>query len=135
MAQTGPLEDTVPVMCQSRCPQCQDMFSDPRVLPCLHTLCMRCLQSLEPFSTLERGQKLASQQSVLCPVCDSEVSLPPGGVRDLLPDLLAQTEVLLERLRRGGDEMPCDLCGDGKGDRRCQDCRVTMCEFCCLAHR
>ncbi|CAN2387701.1 Tripartite motif containing 45 [Pristimantis euphronides] len=135
MAQIGLSEDTAAILCPSRCPQCQDMFSDPRVLPCLHTLCMSCLQSLEPFSTLERGQKLETQQSVLCPVCDSEVSLPPGGIRHLLPDLLAQTAVLLEQLRCGGDKMPCDLCGDGKGERRCQDCRVTMCEFCCLAHR
>ncbi|XP_044140244.1 tripartite motif-containing protein 45 [Bufo gargarizans] len=135
MAQIGPVGDTAAIMCRSRCPQCQESFSDPRVLPCLHTLCMSCLQSLEPFSMQERGQKPATQQSVLCPVCDSEVSLPPGGIPDLIPDLLAQTEVLLERLRRGGDEMPCDLCGDGKGERRCLDCRVTMCEFCCLAHR
>ncbi|XP_075710852.1 E3 ubiquitin-protein ligase TRIM45 [Rhinoderma darwinii] len=132
MAHTSALED---MMSRSLCPQCHDMFSDPRVLPCLHTLCMSCLKSLEPFSTLERGQKLATQQSVLCPVCDSEVSLPPGGIRELLPDLLAQTEVLLEQLRSGGDNMPCDLCGDGKGERRCQDCRLTVCEFCCLAHR
>ncbi|KAM4044049.1 E3 ubiquitin-protein ligase TRIM45 [Anomaloglossus baeobatrachus] len=130
-----PPDDMATMKCRSRCPQCHDLFSDPRVLPCLHTLCMRCLRSLEPFSTLERGQKQATLESVLCPVCDSEVSLPPGGIRGLLPDLLAQTEVLLERLRRGGEEMVCDLCGDGKGEKRCQDCRVTMCEFCCLAHR
>ncbi|XP_077149705.1 E3 ubiquitin-protein ligase TRIM45 [Ranitomeya variabilis] len=130
-----PPEDVATIKCRSRCPQCHDLFSDPRVLPCLHTLCMRCLRSLEPFSTLERGQKLLAQQSVLCPVCDSEVTLPPGGIRDLLPDLLAQTEVLLERLRCGGDEISCDLCGDGKGEKRCQDCSVTMCEFCFLAHR
>ncbi|XP_073524849.1 E3 ubiquitin-protein ligase TRIM45 [Phyllobates terribilis] len=130
-----PPEDVATNKCRCRCPQCHDLFSDPRVLPCLHTLCMRCLRSLEPFSTLERGQKLVAQESVLCPVCDSEVTLPPGGIRDLTPDLLAQTEVLLERLRCGGDEMPCDLCGDDKGEKRCQDCRATMCEFCCLAHR
>ncbi|XP_069801415.1 E3 ubiquitin-protein ligase TRIM45 [Dendropsophus ebraccatus] len=135
MAQSRRAEHMAAVTYPSRCPQCGDLFSDPRVLPCLHTLCIRCLHSLEPFSTLERGQILGSRQSVLCPVCDAEVSLPRGGMGDLLPDLLAQTEVLLERLRCGGDQIPCDLCGDKKGERRCQDCRVTMCQFCCTAHR
>ncbi|XP_071995104.1 E3 ubiquitin-protein ligase TRIM45 [Engystomops pustulosus] len=129
MAQSGRLEDASAVLGQSHCPQCGDLFSDPRVLPCLHTLCMRCLQDLEPFSAQERGQ------SALCPVCDSEVSLPLGGVTDLLPDLLAQNQVLLERLRCGGGHVPCDLCGDGKGEWRCLDCKVTVCEFCCQAHR
>ncbi|XP_063804808.1 E3 ubiquitin-protein ligase TRIM45 [Pseudophryne corroboree] len=120
---------------QSHCPRCQEMFLDARVLPCLHTVCLSCLQVLEPFSTMERGQKVAAHKSILCPVCDSEVALPPGGVRELLPDMLAQTQVLLERLRSGGHQMPCDLCGDGKGEHRCQDCRVNVCEFCCRAHR
>ncbi|XP_068127122.1 E3 ubiquitin-protein ligase TRIM45 [Hyperolius riggenbachi] len=131
MAKTGSL-DEISAELRAHCPQCQEMFSDPRVLPCLHTLCLGCLQKLEPFTCLERGQK---QRSVLCPVCDSEVALPPGGARDLLPDTLAQAEVLRERLRSGGHQMPCDLCADGKGERRCQDCKINMCEFCCQAHR
>ncbi|XP_075053598.1 E3 ubiquitin-protein ligase TRIM45 [Mixophyes fleayi] len=134
MAKIGTQDETAGKV-QSHCPQCHEMFLDARILPCLHTLCMTCLQKMEPFGTMERGQKLVTQRSILCPVCDSEVALPPGGVRDFLPDMLAQTEVLLEQLRSGGHEMPCDLCGDGKGERRCQDCRVTVCEFCCQAHR
>lgn len=131
MAKSGAL-DEISGELRAHCPQCQEMFSDPRVLPCLHTLCMDCLSKLEPFTTMEKGQK---RRSLLCPMCDSEVALPAGGVKDFLPDMLAQTEVLRERLRSGGHQMPCDLCADGKGERRCQECKINMCEFCCQAHR
>ncbi|KAM8977774.1 E3 ubiquitin-protein ligase TRIM45 [Pelodytes ibericus] len=115
---------------QPQCPLCQEMFSDPRILPCLHTLCMSCLTQLEPLSS--GGEAV---QSVLCPVCDSEVPLPSGGVKELVPDMLAQDVVLLEQLRGGGQEMACDLCREGKAERRCQDCKVNICGFCCQAHR
>ncbi|CAH2218653.1 tripartite motif-containing 45 [Pelobates cultripes] len=118
----------------AQCPQCQELFSDPRILPCLHTLCMSCLNRLEPFNT---NGKLTQgvNQSILCPVCDSEVALPPGGVTELVPDMLAQEEVLLALYRSGDHELACDLCGEGRAEKRCQDCKVNICEFCCQAHR
>ncbi|XP_044266934.1 tripartite motif-containing protein 45 isoform X1 [Tribolium madens] len=30
-----------------KCPMCRRLFVEPRVLPCLHTFCLRCLQELE----------------------------------------------------------------------------------------
>lgn len=30
-----------------KCPVCQKFFIEPRVLPCLHTFCTRCLQEIE----------------------------------------------------------------------------------------
>lgn len=30
-----------------KCPMCQKHYIEPRVLPCLHTFCTRCLQELE----------------------------------------------------------------------------------------
>ncbi|KAM4700610.1 E3 ubiquitin-protein ligase TRIM45 [Discoglossus pictus] len=119
---------------RGHCPQCQELYSEPRILPCLHTLCIHCLHKLAPLSALDNGQH-AAQSSVLCPVCDTEVVLPPGGVVELVPDLLAEGEILLEQLRNGGQQVACDLCGDERAERRCQDCRVNMCEFCCQAHR
>ncbi|XP_053312808.1 tripartite motif-containing protein 45 [Spea bombifrons] len=120
---------------RSQCPGCLEMFSDPRVLPCLHTLCMNCLDKLEPFGAAGKGPQGQTQKSLLCPVCDSEVLLPLAGVKGLVPDLAAQEEVLLERLQSGGHEMTCDLCGESRAEKRCQDCKANMCEFCCQAHR
>lgn len=30
-----------------KCPMCGKLFEDPKVLPCLHTFCLKCLQELE----------------------------------------------------------------------------------------
>lgn len=30
-----------------KCPLCRRRYSDPRVLPCLHTFCLNCLRDLE----------------------------------------------------------------------------------------
>lgn len=37
---------------QFRCAMCRQAYVEPRVLPCLHTFCTRCLQRLRP---LEEG--------------------------------------------------------------------------------
>uniref|UniRef100_A0ACB8EU28 Uncharacterized protein n=1 Tax=Sphaerodactylus townsendi TaxID=933632 RepID=A0ACB8EU28_9SAUR len=139
---------------RSLCPLCGGLFSDPRILPCLHTFCTACLGHLEPFSDLVlcredsdsssdgswlRGQRQNHQQplllSILCPVCDTKVDLPPGGVGSLPTDHVALNEVLLEASQGTGVGLACDLCVDGEAVKRCQACHVCLCHFCCQAHR
>ncbi|XP_030044568.1 tripartite motif-containing protein 45-like [Microcaecilia unicolor] len=130
---------------RTKCPLCKELFSDPKILPCLHTFCTGCIQQLEPLSVLgSRGRQSADPRSwlldqlplsLLCPVCDSEVNLPPGGVGALTTDHLAINEVLLERMKKEGLGLLCDLCNEGKAERSCNTCRVSLCEFCCQAHR
>ncbi|XP_069491872.1 E3 ubiquitin-protein ligase TRIM45 [Ambystoma mexicanum] len=128
---------------KTRCPLCTEPFTDPRILPCLHTFCMACIRQLEPLSPIgfRGGVDQASSPrekttlSVLCPVCDGEVELPPGGARALVVDHLVANEVLLESLQRNGVGLVCDLCNEGSAEKRCNICRTNLCEFCCQAHR
>ncbi|KAM9020465.1 E3 ubiquitin-protein ligase TRIM45 [Ara ararauna] len=106
-----------------RCPVCGEPWVSPRLLPCLHSLCSPCLRRLGTLA--EPGR--AAARSVLCPVCDAEVSLPPGGVGQLTPDYLA--------LSGGRAAASCDLCADGAAVRRCLTCGADLCHFCCQAHR
>ncbi|NXK80849.1 TRI45 protein, partial [Amazona guildingii] len=106
-----------------RCPVCDEPWVSPRLLPCLHSLCSPCLRRLGTLA--EPGR--AASRSVLCPVCDAEVSLPPGGVGQLTPDYLA--------LSGGRAAASCDLCVDGAAVRRCLTCGADLCHFCCQAHR
>jgi len=59
----------------TQCPICLDVFETPTSLPCLHTFCLRCLQST--FAADLPGD-VAS-----CPVCRSEFRLPAAGLAAL----------------------------------------------------
>lgn len=113
-------------MAASRCPVCAEPCVGPRLLPCLHSLCAPCLRRL---GTLGEPGRAAAALSVLCPLCDAEVALPPGGLGQLVPDYTA--------LGRGGaaGTEGCDLCADGAAARRCQTCGAHLCLFCSQAHR
>lgn len=63
----------------TRCRLCGGMFSEPKILPCLHTFCLRCL---EAFNATSQSQSATKQ--VTCPCCGREFSLPVGGM-DQLP--------------------------------------------------
>lgn len=100
------------------------------MLPCLHSLCVPCLRRLGTLGETGRAAAATTTtaaRSVLCPVCDSEVTLPPGGIGQLTPDYLA--------LNRSREAAGCDLCADGAAARRCLTCGADLCLFCCQAHR
>ncbi|XP_072500578.1 E3 ubiquitin-protein ligase TRIM45 isoform X1 [Notamacropus eugenii] len=138
---------------KTRCPICMELFKAPRILPCLHTFCTTCLEQLEPFSILvlrppdlattsegvwvwdKQPQKPEPQLSILCPICDTEVDLPPGGVKALTMDHLAINEVLLQNLQEDTPGLVCDLCSDREVESRCLTCKVNLCQFCSQAHR
>ncbi|XP_020775909.2 tripartite motif-containing protein 45 isoform X1 [Boleophthalmus pectinirostris] len=124
------------------CNVCKRLFRDPKILPCLHTFCSDCIAQLEPFSpsssswagAVRRGSGGEGSVTVLCPECDSEVDLPTMGPAGLSTDHLALDEVFLETLVTDGP-LPCDLCGEGAAESRCEICAINLCEFCCQAHR
>ncbi|XP_053500590.1 tripartite motif-containing protein 3b isoform X1 [Ictalurus furcatus] len=55
------------------CSICLDHFHNPKVLPCLHTFCERCLQNYIPPQSL----------TLSCPVCRQTSILPEKGVAAL----------------------------------------------------
>ncbi|KAG7262928.1 hypothetical protein CRUP_018931 [Coryphaenoides rupestris] len=55
------------------CSICLDRYENPKVLPCLHTFCERCLQNYIPAHSL----------TLSCPVCRQTSILPEQGVAAL----------------------------------------------------
>ncbi|KAF7654887.1 hypothetical protein LDENG_00063760 [Lucifuga dentata] len=143
-------QNVVSINTRAVCNVCKRLYRDPKILPCLHTFCSDCIGQLEPFSASSRshrdgpdegrgGQAVEEDRSavtltVLCPDCDSEVDIPPSGPAGLSTDHLALDEVFLETLVSDGP-LGCDLCGEGGAESRCEVCSVSLCEFCCQAHR
>ena len=130
---TQPAEDI------RQCPICQSEFADPRMLPCLHTLCTRCIEGLGS----------APGQKVQCPSCSHEYEVPTEGVsgfpknfflsdvQELLQELkeLKTTEV---RLRPSG-QRECDIAkrdndAHGMATTFCVVCAEFYCETCTTLH-
>lgn len=71
------------------CPICLEEFEEPKVLPsCKHNVCRHCLQNL-----------MRRKSDALCPVCRSEFSLGPEGVKELPTNI-----ELVEMVRRSREE-------------------------------
>ena len=114
---------------QLRCSACSKRFRDPKLLPCLHTFCCECLdESVEPAN----GE---ATLIVKCPSCDSETSLPRGGVSGLPTNLFISN--LIEVVAVQNDQrIVCNLCTEGsRATAQCSDCLSFLCEFCEQAHR
>jgi len=59
----------------TECPICTEEFTDPRVLPCGHTYCLKCI---EAWSTdRQPGDELA------CPLCRKQFTLTSSGFSNL----------------------------------------------------
>uniref|UniRef100_A0AAR2K4T6 RING-type E3 ubiquitin transferase n=1 Tax=Pygocentrus nattereri TaxID=42514 RepID=A0AAR2K4T6_PYGNA len=78
------------------CSICLDRYDNPKVLPCLHTFCERCLQNYIPAHSL----------TLSCPVCRQTSILPEKGVAALQSNFFITN--LMEVLKRSPDS--------GRGD-------------------
>uniref|UniRef100_A0AAY4EX41 RING-type E3 ubiquitin transferase n=1 Tax=Denticeps clupeoides TaxID=299321 RepID=A0AAY4EX41_9TELE len=73
------------------CSICLDHYHNPKVLPCLHTFCERCLQNYIPPQSL----------TLSCPVCRQTSILPEKGVAALQNNFFITN--LMEVLQRDPD--------------------------------
>ncbi|KAM8878448.1 tripartite motif-containing protein 2 isoform 2-T9 [Spinachia spinachia] len=73
------------------CSICLDRYENPKVLPCLHTFCERCLQNYIPAHSL----------TLSCPVCRQTSILPEKGVAALQNNFFITN--LMDVLQRAPD--------------------------------
>ena len=66
---------------QLTCPICLEQFTDPKILPCFHSFCLRCLECVEP--ELVEGNLCLS-----CPTCRSPCPNPDKGLASLPPSFV-----------------------------------------------
>lgn len=68
------------------CPICIETMTDTRVLPCIHTFCLACIQ--------QHGNDTKRCETISCPCCRRTCPVPAGGFQDLPRNILM--EKLLE---------------------------------------
>src|SRR5688572_26413714 len=56
----------------TECSICVQIFTNPKILPCVHTFCLHCLE------TYGKDKKPGDQ--MVCPICRNEFLIPDGGL-------------------------------------------------------
>lgn len=100
------------------CAVCLEQYKDPRVLPCAHSFCKRCIEPL-----LQQGKRT-------CPVCRESIaasaSLPANFLLSSIIDAVKSSSL---PPNGGSTEFPCDLCSGVVGSvSGCRDCGILMCK-------
>jgi len=99
------------------CPICNEVFTDPRVLPCGHTCCFSCI------STLRHSRP--SARRLPCPLCRQIFNV----CIDLPKNHLAMN--YLEKLKVSESPI-CDQHADEKIQIYCIDCKIALCSLCVI---
>uniref|UniRef100_A0A8C6T152 Tripartite motif containing 59 n=1 Tax=Neogobius melanostomus TaxID=47308 RepID=A0A8C6T152_9GOBI len=81
------------------CAVCYSLFSDPRVLPCSHTFCKTCLDTLLQVSSNYNIWR-PLRQPLKCPSCRNVAELPPAGTGALPCNV--SLKAIIEKYQRNG---------------------------------
>ncbi|XP_077997173.1 tripartite motif-containing protein 2-like [Glandiceps talaboti] len=109
------------------CTICLEQFKDPKILPCLHTFCESCLETL-----------YKKKGSLECPSCRNVYPLPIGGVSKLTSNFFMNNLIeiyhrLLESSK--GGPIQCDGCEENTATHRCVECQDHLCRSCMKVHK
>lgn len=124
------------------CSTCLNRFSDPRVLPCLHSCCMECLKS-------HVSSNKSSDGSFNCPECREKCIIPEGGSDKFPTNFFANSvkDVLVPALQEqrskttpSSDSVMCKYYEEdhtskhGEAVMFCIQCDVNFCDVCSDHH-
>ncbi|KAK7503949.1 hypothetical protein BaRGS_00004681 [Batillaria attramentaria] len=103
------------------CPVCLQFYRAPKVLPCMHIFCQRCLQTVALQS---------DSRKLKCPTCKTRAAIPEGGVADFPSNVFIADE--LERLEKNNEKKP-EKCATHKTEIAlfvCAQCDAAVCSEC-----
>jgi len=102
------------------CGLCHERYTDPKVLPCLHSFCGHCLHAYIPAHSL----------SLACPSCRHQSILPRDGVSAL------QTNYVIGQLIDVIDASRyCGECLETASTGQCLlPCELALCAACAVEH-
>ena len=113
------------------CPVCQEYYTEPKVLPCLHYYCKKCI--------LKLALRTQSGKPFHCPECRCEATLPEGGVDSLKTAFFAnrlKSKVTTLQRAHGKVKVKCELCTASPpvAEAFCRQCARFICKRCVQLH-
>ena len=122
------------------CCICTEVYTDPKVLPCIHTFCMKCIQETGLTANKGPGDEMP------CPICRRLFKIPQEGFPGLPKHFFIEKLIQLANVsdQSATSRALCDACveenkEDGReiraADSFCVDCKQKYCAECCRQHR
>ncbi|XP_044298940.1 E3 ubiquitin-protein ligase TRIM56-like [Varanus komodoensis] len=106
------------------CKICYDLYAVPKILPCLHTYCLGCLEPL-----VENG-------ALQCPECRLQIEVPEGAA-GLKTNFFINGLLELFQMKHKKD-LECTVCSNVQkvvaATSRCLDCKDFLCQMCTQGH-
>ena len=110
---------------------CSEYYTDPLMLPCLHSFCKKCLIKA-------KEKQGGPDTSLKCPTCDTSVNLPDGKIEGLTQNLWLAHQVreasVKDKMRQNKSTL-CEQCSDDTAVTFCCECWLFLCDFCKTAHK
>ena len=113
------------------CSICMDTYSDPRILPCMHSYCLKCI---EGFS-----QDKQPGDAVSCPLCRKQFKIPESSVSGLPKNFFVEQ---LKDIAKSNITQCQGCCLEGTkavmqkpAVMFCTFCRGRLCETCADIHK
>ena len=104
------------------CCVCMNRFTNPKLLPCLHSFCLHCLQRIQATSGI--------RDTILCPECRRNFAIPGNGDLNTLPTNF-RLNSLLDALPVTQCETSGVKCGNCDKTRQQSAYCFTCCSFWC----
>ena len=127
-------ENTNPAI-TTTCGICSEYYTDPLMLPCLHSFCKKCLIKA-------KEKQGGPDTSLKCPTCDTSVNLPDGKIEGLTQNLWFEhksKEASIKKKILSKEVISCDKCSvDDSSDVAvvyCCDCGKFLCDHCKKNHK
>ena len=111
------------------CPVCQDIFEDPRHLPCLHSFCLKCL--------IKWHRAKGGQNTLRCPKCQGVSPVPTSGdLKDLPISFFVNGLIDALKIKECSKaQVTCGNCQKKSSEALyCFQCGKFYCEQCIMAH-
>jgi len=113
----------------TECPICTEVYTDPRVLPCVHTYCLKCIEAWSKDK--QPGDEVA------CPLCRKQFTLTSNGVSDLPKNFIVNNFLQMRELSSVESKTsPCEVCSGGEvASVYCVECQQKLCQACGGHHK
>ena len=112
------------------CAVCQEHYTDPKILPCLHYYCKQCI--------LRLALRTGKNKPFSCPECRKDTTLPEGGVEELKSAFFINRlkSMYVKHKKALSKQAHCEICTNPQAlaEAFCQRCDKFACKSCVHMH-